>query len=102
MAPHEKSAAQYLLSDLDPLPYPRRVRLLDTEPAGEAAALLAVARHLAGDGGHASGLFAVAAVESCGERDGWAAPWRNQLASLRGHAVPDVRDAALSVCTSYE
>lgn len=78
------------------------LRLLDTESVGEAAALLAVARHLAGDGGHASGLFAVAAVESCGERDGWAAPWRSQLASLRGHAVPDVRDAALSVCTSYE
>ncbi|MGW0906026.1 hypothetical protein [Streptomyces sp. NPDC002853] len=77
-------------------------RLSGTEFAGGVAPLLAVAGGLAGDGSFASGLFAVAVVESCGERDGWAAPWRDLLGSLRGHGVPDVRDAALSVCTSYE
>lgn len=77
-------------------------RLSGTEPTGESAPLLAVARSLAGDGGHAAGLFAVAAVESLGERTDWAAPCRDLLSSLRAHGVPDVRDAALSVCTSYE
>lgn len=75
-------------------------RLADAE--GETASLLPVARHLAEDGSHASGLFAVAAVESLGERTGWPAAWRVLLGSLRGHGVPDVRDAALTVCTTWE
>ncbi|MEV6751472.1 hypothetical protein [Streptomyces sp. NPDC051214] len=75
-------------------------RLAETE--GETASLLPVARRLAEDGGHASGLFAVAAVESLGERTGWPAAWRDLLGSLRGHGVPDVRDAALTVCTTRE
>ncbi|GAA1900152.1 hypothetical protein GCM10009837_23550 [Streptomyces durmitorensis] len=75
-------------------------RLADAE--GETAPLLPVARRLAEEGGHASGLFAVAAVESLGERMDWPAPWRDLLARLRAHRVPDVRDAALGVCTSYE
>ncbi|MFC8124344.1 hypothetical protein [Streptomyces sp. NPDC057302] len=75
-------------------------RLADAE--GDAGPLLPVARRLGEDGGHASGLFAVAAVESLGERTDWAGPWRDLLARLRAHRVPDVRDAALVVCTSYE
>ncbi|MEU5952671.1 hypothetical protein [Streptomyces sp. NPDC047525] len=75
-------------------------RLADAE--GETAPLLPVTRRLAEEGGHASGLLAVAAVESLGEWTDWAAPWRALLTSLRAHRVPDVRDAALGVCTSYE
>ncbi|MGW5862785.1 hypothetical protein ACWFRJ_11515 [Streptomyces sp. NPDC055239] len=73
-----------------------------SEAEGQTAPLLPVAHHLAEDGAHASGLFAVATVESLGERTDWATPWRNLLRSLRGHGVPDVRDAALAVSTSYE
>ncbi|MGW6054616.1 hypothetical protein [Streptomyces sp. NPDC055189] len=75
-------------------------RLADAE--GEPAQLLPVAHRLAEDGAHAAGLLAVAAVESLGERTDWADPWRDLLRSLRGHGVPDVRDAALAVSTSYE
>ncbi|GAA3099064.1 hypothetical protein GCM10010449_22960 [Streptomyces rectiviolaceus] len=74
----------------------------DLERAADTAPLLPVARILTEDGGHASGLFAVAAVEALGERTDWAGRWRDVLVSLRGHGVPDVRDAALRVCTSYE
>ncbi|MEV0318457.1 hypothetical protein ACIBKX_09640 [Streptomyces sp. NPDC050658] len=70
--------------------------------AGDGAALPAVARGLAEDGGHAPGLFAVAVVEALGERTDWPGPWRTLLTSLRAHAVPDVRDAALAVSTAYE
>ncbi|MFI8873885.1 hypothetical protein [Streptomyces sp. NPDC055243] len=77
-------------------------RLADPESAERVAPLLAVARLLAEDGSHAAGLFAVAAAESLGERTDWAGPWRELLTSLRAHGVPDVRDAALTVCTSYE
>ncbi|MFE6161698.1 hypothetical protein ACFQ7F_22610 [Streptomyces sp. NPDC056486] len=59
------------------------------------------ADRLAEDGTHASGLFAVAAVEALGERTDWAGPWRDLLTSLRNHGIPDVRDAALAVSTSY-
>ncbi|MEU5996469.1 hypothetical protein ABZ837_01415 [Streptomyces sp. NPDC047197] len=77
-------------------------RLADPESAERVAPLLTVARRLAEDGSHAAGLFAVAAAESLGERTDWAGPWRELLTSLRAHGVPDVRDAALTVCTSYE
>lgn len=71
--------------------------LADAE--GETALLLSVARRLADEGGHAAGLFAVAAVESLGERTDWAGPCRDLLTSLRAHGVLDVRDAALAVAT---
>lgn len=75
-------------------------RLADAE--GETGPLLPVIGVLAEDGGHASGLFAVAVAEALGERTDWSPAWRKRLMSLRGHGVPDVRDAALAVCTSYE
>ncbi|MEV8314258.1 hypothetical protein AB0Q95_08805 [Streptomyces sp. NPDC059900] len=77
-------------------------RLTDTEYPGEAAVLLPVARRLATAGGHANGLFALALTDGLGERTNWPAPWRALLVSLRAHDVPDVRDAALSVCTFRE
>ncbi|MEU6673346.1 hypothetical protein [Streptomyces sp. NPDC046925] len=77
-------------------------RLADTEYTGEAASLLPVAHRLAAAGGHANGLFALALTDGLGERTNWPGPWRDLLRSLRGHGVPDVRDAALAVCTSYE
>ncbi|MFD4475553.1 hypothetical protein ACFWPU_05495 [Streptomyces sp. NPDC058471] len=78
-------------------------RLADTEYTGRAAGcLLPVTHRLADAGGHANGLFALAVTDALGERTNWSEPWRGLLMSLRAHAVPDVRDAALTVCTSYE
>ncbi|MGW5733751.1 hypothetical protein [Streptomyces sp. NPDC055261] len=77
-------------------------RLADSGAVADAAPLPAVVRRLADDGGHASGLFAVRATESLGERTGWPPVWRDLLGALRNHGVPDVRDAALGVCTACE
>ncbi|MGB8944716.1 MAG: hypothetical protein WCD21_31460, partial [Streptomyces sp.] len=78
-------------------------RLADTEYTARAAGcLLPVTHRLVEAGGHANGLFALAVTDALGERTNWSEPWRGLLMSLRAHAVPDVRDAALAVCTSYE
>ncbi|RDD85859.1 hypothetical protein [Streptomyces parvulus] len=79
-----------------------RERLESREQPGDPVVLLAEARALAAHGGHARGLAAVAVTGALGEREDWPAPWRALLRSLRGHPVPDVRDAALEETTAYE
>ncbi|MEV8019038.1 hypothetical protein AB0O76_22385 [Streptomyces sp. NPDC086554] len=76
-------------------------RFADKEHTKESL-LLPVAHRLADEGGHAEGLFALAVTDSLGERTNWPEPWRDLLVSLRLHPVPDVRDAALAVCTADE
>ncbi|MEV0112293.1 hypothetical protein AB0H77_03410 [Streptomyces sp. NPDC050844] len=76
-------------------------RFADMEHTKEAL-LLPVAHRLAGEGGHAEGFFALAITDALGERTNWPEPWRDLLVSLRRHPVPDVRDAALAVCTADE
>ncbi|MFI7005335.1 hypothetical protein [Streptomyces sp. NPDC050145] len=58
------------------------------------------ARSLAASGTHAEGLFAWAITKASGDRSAWPAPWRAHLAALRRHPCPDVRDAAVRVCTA--
>ncbi|MFG2821348.1 hypothetical protein ACGFX4_18210 [Kitasatospora sp. NPDC048365] len=70
-----------------------------TAPTGAA---LATARLLRTDGGTAAGLFAVTVVAGGGRSGGWSEDWRNELAALRSHPRPDVRDAALAVFTDPE
>ncbi|WP_399892357.1 hypothetical protein ACGH7X_33185 [Streptomyces sp. BBFR51] len=77
-------------------------RLQTRELPGDAAVLLAEATALAGHGGHAQGLMAVAVTGAVGGREDWPAPWRALLRALRRHPVPDVRDAALEETTVYE
>ncbi|MFD7060728.1 hypothetical protein [Streptomyces sp. NPDC059906] len=77
-------------------------RLRGREQPGDATVLLAEARALAEDGGHAQGLVAVAVTGALGEREDWPAPWRELLRTLRRHPVPDVRDAALEETTAHE
>ncbi|MEV4442817.1 hypothetical protein AB0K09_28150 [Streptomyces sp. NPDC049577] len=69
---------------------------------GDEEAYAHAARALTENGGHAAGLFAVTLTETGGHRTNWAAPWRGQLRTLRRHAHPDVRDAALAQLTAPE
>ncbi|MEV4436637.1 hypothetical protein [Streptomyces sp. NPDC049585] len=69
---------------------------------GDEKSFAEAARALAGEGGLATGLFAVALTEAGGRRTEWAAPWRAQLRSLRRHPHPDVRDAAFALVTASE
>ncbi|MEV0090775.1 hypothetical protein [Streptomyces sp. NPDC050738] len=78
------------------------LRLDRREDRGDADALAAVARVLAGHGSHARGLLAAALVSAGGSRSDWAAPWREQLRALRRHPVADVREAALAQVTARE
>ncbi|MFC4496074.1 hypothetical protein ACFPA8_18275 [Streptomyces ovatisporus] len=68
-------------------------------PAAGRDRLLPVARGLVADGGHATGLLAVALAAAVNPRSGWTEPWRAFLRDVRRHAVPDVRVAALEVAT---
>lgn len=79
-----------------------RGRLERREQPGDAEALRAEVEALAGHGGHAEGLMAVAVTGALGSREEWPARWRELLRTLRRHPVPDVRDAALEETTAYE
>ncbi|MFJ8042507.1 hypothetical protein ACIRBX_18665 [Kitasatospora sp. NPDC096147] len=68
----------------------------------DPAPLRRVAEELAGHGGYATGLFAVALAQRFGHRYGWPADWRELLLGLRRHPVPDVRDRASTVFTAEE
>ncbi|MFH9731616.1 hypothetical protein [Streptomyces sp. NPDC017260] len=57
---------------------------------------------LAGHGGHAEMLPAVAVTGALGGREEWPAPWRELPRTPRRHPVPDVRDAALEETTAHE
>ncbi|MFD8079541.1 hypothetical protein ACFV3E_43815 [Streptomyces sp. NPDC059718] len=77
-------------------------RLGVRRPPGDPLVLLLAAERLAADGGHAGGLLAVAVTAALGRRTGWTEEWRTVLRSLRCHARPDVRDAALALTTAAE
>ncbi|MET9875275.1 hypothetical protein ABZZ36_11705 [Actinacidiphila glaucinigra] len=79
-----------------------RDRLGVRRPTGDPLVLLLAAERLAAEGGHAAGLLAVAVTGALGRRTGWTEEWRGLLRSLRRHALPDVRDAALAVTTAAE
>ncbi|WP_253916506.1 hypothetical protein [Streptomyces sp. MNP-20] len=72
-------------------------RLAGVDASLAGAALLPVARALAEGPGTARPLFAVSLAQTLGSRTGWPTPWRDLLATLRHHALPDTRDAALAV-----
>ncbi|MDQ0948125.1 hypothetical protein QFZ24_002048 [Streptomyces phaeochromogenes] len=69
---------------------------------GDAEIMLGAAQRLTVHGGHSEGLLATALTATLGTRTGWAPQWRAQLRTLRRHAQPDVRDAALAHMTAYE
>ncbi|WP_306316587.1 MULTISPECIES: hypothetical protein [unclassified Streptomyces] len=115
------SAAQVLLGALDPAapePALRELALLHADRPALAArtadslrarlrreevlpeGLDRVARALREADAHTEGLFAWAITVAAGERSAWPAPWRAELAALRGHPCPDVRDAAVRVATA--
>ncbi|SCK33125.1 hypothetical protein H181DRAFT_02697 [Streptomyces sp. WMMB 714] len=78
----------------------RRTLQSGHRPSGSSERLLRVARGLVADGGHASGLLAVALAAAVNPRSGWSEPWRAFLRDVRRHEVPDVRVAALEVATA--
>ncbi|MEV5240079.1 hypothetical protein AB0K89_13355 [Streptomyces cinnamoneus] len=69
---------------------------------GSDEALSRAAHSLTADGGHATGLFAVALTTVGGRRTNWSAAWREQLRVLRRHACADVRDEARATATAEE
>ncbi|AQS66482.1 hypothetical protein [Streptomyces pactum] len=79
-----------------------RGRLERRDQPGDAGVLRAEVQALAEHGGHAEGLVAVAVTGALGSREGWPAPWRELLRTLRRHPAADVRDAALEETTAYE
>ncbi|MFC7885444.1 hypothetical protein ACFUVV_26715, partial [Streptomyces sp. NPDC057376] len=79
-----------------------RDRLESRGEAVDPETLHAEAVALAGHGGHAEGLMAVAVTGALGGREDWPRPWRALLRTLRRHPVADVRDASLEETTAYE
>lgn len=63
--------------------------------------MLDTANALAG-GGPAEALLAVSVAGEAGKQAGWPGEWRELVATLRGHADPDVRLRALGIVTVWE
>lgn len=94
--------ADELLSEVDSLPYHRRMatlarhaRMLADDRPG-VPPLLAAAETLAASSSAASGLLALALAEQ-GAAFGWPEPWRDLVDRLRGHPNADVRSSALDL-----
>lgn len=79
----------------------RRMSAALGERRSEPETLRGAAAILERDGRLAAGLFAVV-LAGYGARLGWPEEWRELILRLRGHRVPDVRTAALSVVMAAE
>ncbi|PYC88231.1 hypothetical protein C7C46_00855 [Streptomyces tateyamensis] len=79
-----------------------RARLGAAGHPGDPVVLLLATERLAASGTYSAGLLAVALTQALGARTKWLPEWRSQLRALRGHAEPDVREAALGVVTAGE